>query len=376
MVYFDSAASTKPRSEILDSFLKSNQECFANPSSAHALGREADRRLDAARKKILDAFRLSAQYQVAFLSGATEANNLAIKGVAFSYQNRGKKLLFSAVEHPSVLEPIKYLAEHFGFIPVPLAVDSLGRVSLDTLREAMDKDVILVSIMGANNETGAVNDLASLGAIVHEYPKAFFHSDLTQAIGKMDIPFSSLDLFSYSAHKIHGVKQSGALVYKSSMRLVPCLHGGGQERGLRSGTGSAALDESLALATSLAMSSAQHATAHVRALWQRLRLGLQEEPVLLNSTEEGSPYILNFSLRNHKASVIMEALSQKGFYVSTMSACSERTDQASATLLAMGLPKELAGNAIRVSFSEDNTLEEVDAFLSTLHQILKEVHPR
>lgn len=376
MIYFDSAASTKPREEILDCFSSSNRAYYANPASTHALGREADRALEEARKRILKSFGVVQTHQLAFLSGATEANNLAIKGVAFSYQNRGKKLLYGATEHPSVTEPMRFLAERFGFEAIALPVDEWGRVKVETLQEYMDKDVILVSIMGVNNETGAINDLAALSAMVHKFPKAFFHSDLTQAIGKIDVPYSSLDLFSYSAHKIHGMKESGALVYKSSMKLVPTSHGGGQERGMRSGTVSLALNESLALATELALKEKKNDEGRVSKCWDLLYQGLQGEPVSINSYKGCSPYVLNFSLLHHKASVIVEALSQKGIYVSSASACSSKTDHASSTLLAMGRSLQDASNAIRVSFSDENTEEEVKTFLDTLHILFQEVHPR
>ena len=376
MIYFDSAASTSPSQDVLDLFVKSNVNQFANPAAAHALGRDAGRELEECRKAVLSAFHVDKTHSLAFLSGATEANNLAIKGVAFSYQNRGKKLLFSASEHPSVTEPMRYLASAFGFEAIELPVDALGRVEPDTLRAYMDKNVILVSIMGVNNETGAINDLKALAKIIHEYPKAYFHSDLTQAVGKIEVPYSDIDLFSFSAHKLHGLKESGALVYKSSIRFVPLAHGGGQERGFRSGTVSLALNQCLCLAVQNSLRNPKADEAKVRPLFDALYEGLQNEPVTINSYREGSPYVLNFSLNVHRASVIMEALSQKGIYVSTTSACSTRSDHPSSTLLAMGKDMETSSNSIRVSFSTDNTLEEVHRFLEVLHQLLKEVHPR
>ena len=375
MIYLDSAASTFPRDDVLERFASSNRKFFANPASSHAIGREGGRKLEQIRKRVLDLFRLK-NHSCIFLSGATEANNLAIKGVAFGYENRGKKLLYSAVEHPSVIEPMRFLANRFGFETIALPVDEWGRVNPKTLEEAMDKDVILVSIMGVNNETGAVNDLAALASIVHRFPKAFFHSDLTQAVGKMDVPYGDLDLFSFSAHKIHGLKESGALIYKSTMKLVPTAHGGGQESGMRSGTVSLALNEALALALERAMESRKDEEKNARILWNRLYDGIKDEPVRINSYPEGSPYVFDFSLLKHRASVIVEALSQKGIYVSSASACSSKTDRASDVLLAMGLPFDLAANGVRVSFSGANTVEEIDTFLATLHELLQEVHVR
>lgn len=376
MVYFDSAASTAPSQNVLDAFLKLNQISFANPSSVHALGREGARLLEDQRKQLLRLFGVSNTHQAIFLSGASEANNLALKGIAFSYQNRGKKILISSAEHPSVTEPAKELALRFGFTLMELPVNEDGVVDPKTLEEAMDKDVILVSIIGVNNETGSINDLRALGEIVHRFPKAYFHSDLTQAIGKIDVPFSSLDLFSFSGHKIHGIKGSGALLYRSSIRFVPLVHGGGQENGMRSGTVSVPLSGSLVCAVEDALGKRKENEAMVRPLYDRLREGLKDLDVTVNSPLDGSPYVLNFSLNHHKASVIVEALSQKGIYVSSVSACSSKLDKASSVLLAMGLPADLAGNAVRVSLSESNSLEEVDFFLDTLATLLREVHKR
>ena len=376
MIYFDAAATTKPSAPVLERFAKVSSDYVGNPSSSHALGREAARVVEDARKEMLSAFGLVKTHQAIFLSGASEANNLALKGVAFQYQNRGKKILVSAVEHPSVLQPAKQLAEKFGFELVLLPTDAFGRVLPSTLEEAIDDKTILVSVMGVNNETGAVNDLKALASIVHRYPKCYFHSDLTQAIGKVDVPFADLDLFSFSGHKIHGIKGSGALIYKSSIRFMPLIDGGGQENGYRSGTVSPALCASLSLALSESLSKRKENESHALVLWKRLRNGLSNEDVILHSDENGSPFVLNFSLSHHKASVIVEALSREGIYVSTASACSSKKEPYSEVLVAMGKSMEEASNAIRVSFDEDSTVEDVDAFLSALHKNLEEIHKR
>lgn len=376
MIYFDAAATSKPSASVLSCFEEASTRYLGNPSSNHALGREAARAVEEARKDMLSSFGLSKTHQAIFLSGATEANNLALKGVAFQYQNRGKKILVSSVEHPSVLVPAKQLCSRFGFELVLLPVDETGRVKPETLSEAIDNDTILVSVMGVNNETGAVNDLKALSEIVRGYPKCYFHSDLTQALGKVEIPFDCLDLFSFSGHKIHGLKGSGALVYKSSLRFLPLLDGGGQENGYRSGTVSPALCSSLALAVRLATGKTKENYPKIDALRKRLLAGLDEENFVLNSDPEGSPYVVNFSLRYHKASVVVEALSEQGIYVSTASACSSKKEPYSEVLLAMGKSMEIAANAIRVSFDENNTIEEVDTFLLRLKKCLEEIRRR
>lgn len=376
MIYFDSAASTLPRKEVLDCFASSATELFGNPSSNHEFGRAGERALTEGRKKLLEAFHLGKTHQALFCSGATEANNLALLGVALQYRNRGKKILVSAVEHPSVLEPASFLEKEFGFEVVRLPVDEWGRVLPKTLEEAMDDKVILVSVMGVNNEVGCINDLKALASIAHRYPKCYFHSDLTQAIGKVDVPYDCLDLFSYSGHKIHGIKGSGALVYKNSLRFVPLLHGGGQEFGFRSGTVSLPLCLSLVKATELSLKEEKQNREKARILFDALVAGLDASFIRLNSSSEGSPYVCDFSLTKHKASVIVEALSSAGIYVSSASACSSKTDKTPKVLLAMGKSMDDAGNAIRVSFDESNTLTEVETFLDTLNRLFLEVHAR
>lgn len=376
MIYLDAAATTKPSAAVLERFAKVSSDYVGNPSSNHALGREASRIVEDARKSLLASFGLSKTHQAIFLSSASEANNLALKGIAFQYKNRGKKILVSSVEHPSVLSPARQLATMFGFELVLLPVDEWGRVSPKTLQENIDEQTILVSIMAVNNETGAVNDLKTLSSIAHRYPKCYFHSDLTQALGKIDVPFSDLDLFSFSGHKIHGVKGSGALIHKSSIRFLPLIDGGGQEGGYRSGTVSPALCDCLSLAVSLSLGKQKENLVKVRKLWLRLYEGLQGEDFILHSSEEGSPYVMNFSLRYHKASVIVEALSEEGIYVSTASACSSKKEPYSEVLLSCGKSMEEASNAIRVSIDEDNTEEDIETFLSAIKRHLKEIRRR
>ena len=376
MIYLDAAATTKPSATVFERFEKVSLSFLGNPSSAHALGREAARVVEDARKEMLSCFGVSKTHQAIFLSSASEANNLALKGVAFQYKNRGKKILVSDVEHPSVLAPAKQLADLFGFELVRLKVDAWGRVSPKTLEETIDDKTILVSIMAVNNETGAINDLKSLSSIVHRFPKCYFHSDLTQAIGKVDVPFSDLDLFSFSGHKIHGIKGSGALVCKSSIRFVPVIDGGGQEGGFRSGTVAPALCDSLSLAVRLSLEKQKENETKIAPLWRRLYDGLQSEDFILNSNPEGSPYVMNFSLRYHKASVVVEALSEEGIFVSTASACSSKKEPYSEVLVRCGKTMEEASNAIRVSLDEENTEAEVDAFLTALAKHLKEIRRR
>lgn len=371
MIYFDNAATTRPSLAVLECFEKENEQCFANPSSRHAYGREAYRKLENARLSILKSLSLSNDYRVLFTSGASESNNLAIKGIAKEYLRRGKRIITTQVEHPSVLEAFRSL-EKEGFEVIYLPTKEDGTVDPETLKENMNKETILVSIMATNNETGSNNDILALSKIVHSFPKAFFHVDVTQAIGKRDLPYSSIDLFSFSGHKIHGLKGTGALVLKKNITLLRQIDGGDQEYFFRAGTDNLPGDEALAVALEEATKNLQDNINHAKEISSFLRKELEKnDEILMNSPLEGSPFILNFSLKRKKASVVTEALSHEGIYVSSVSACNSKGEPISYVLEAMGFSKERAMNSIRLSFSRENTLEEAKTFLNTLQNILE-----
>lgn len=371
MIYFDNAATTRPSLAVLECFEKENEQCFANPSSRHAYGREAYRKLENARLSILKSLSLSNDYRVLFTSGASESNNLAIKGIAKEYLRRGKRIITTQVEHPSVLEAFRSL-EKEGFEVIYLPTKEDGTVDPETLKENMNKETILVSIMATNNETGSNNDILALSKIVHSFPKAFFHVDVTQAIGKRDLPYSSIDLFSFSGHKIHGLKGTGALILKKNITLLRQIDGGDQEYFFRAGTDNLPGDETLAVALEEATKNLQDNIAHAKEISSFLREGLEKnDEILMNSPLDGSPFILNFSLKRKKASVVTEALSHEGIYVSSVSACNSKGELISYVLEAMGFSKERAMNSIRLSFSRENTLEEAKTFLNTLQNILE-----
>ena len=371
MIYFDNAATTRPSLAVLECFEKENEQCFANPSSRHAYGREAYRKLENARFSILKSLSLSNDYRVLFTSGASESNNLAIKGIAKEYLRRGKRIITTQVEHPSVLETFRSL-EKEGFEVIYLPTKEDGTVDPETLKENMNKETILVSIMATNNETGSNNDILALSKIVHSFPKAFFHVDVTQAIGKRDLPYSSIDLFSFSGHKIHGLKGTGALILKKNITLLRQIDGGDQEYFFRAGTDNLPGDETLAVALEEATKNLQDNIAHAKEISSFLREELEKnDEILMNSPLEGSPFILNFSLKRKKASVVTEALSHEGIYVSSVSACNSKGEPISYVLEAMGFSKERAMNSIRLSFSRENTLEEAKTFLNTLQNILE-----
>lgn len=371
MIYFDNAATTSPLKEVLDLYLKAITEYPGNSSSTHALGRKSLRALDQAREEILNAFGLSSSHSLIFNSGATEGNNLAIKGIAHFYSNRGKKIITSSVEHPSVTNVFKEL-EKEGFEVVYLPVTSEGKVDPSSLEEVMDNNTILVSIMGVNNEVGAINDISKLADIVHKYPKAFFHSDMTQAVGKVKMPYNKVDLFTYSSHKLGGFRGDGALIYLKKIRFAPINDGGGQEGGFRSGTVDVPTALTQALVIKEAKKSMQNKLEKVSEINKTLRKSLSElDEVTFNSPIDATPFLLNFSLKHKKASVILEALSQREIYVSSVSACSSKGEPISNVLLAMGKSEGDARNSLRLSFNGDSSLEEVEEFMNNFKEVIE-----
>lgn len=371
IIYLDNAATTKVNQAILDKYNQINISNYANSSSIHFFGVASDRLLESAKQDIISSLKLKNQ-KVIFTSGATEANNLAIKGIAFKYKNRGKHIIVSNIEHPSVLEVVKQLENEFGYRVTYLPVDENGKVSISLLKENMTSETILVSIMAVNNEIGSINPIDEIIKIVKEFPKAYLHVDATQAVGKVILNYSEIDAFTYSSHKIHGLKNSGALVIKNNISLFPLLNGGGQQDGYRSGTVDIASAICNAEAVKLAIKGYQSNLEYVTLLNNKVKDYLlnNKDLYVINSPSDGSKYILNFSTLNKKASVIVEALSNNNIMVSSISACHSKREKSSYVVERIN-HKDYANNTIRVSFDVSNTLEEIDIFIKTLDQIVK-----
>ena len=373
IIYLDNASTSKVNPEVLESFNQITLKYFANPSSIHFLGQEAHRLLEKSREQILSLFKL-AHHEVIFTSGATEANNLAIKGYVFANKGRGNHIITTAIEHPSVLETVKAL-EKYGYEVTILPVNEKGVIEVNSLKEAIKDNTILVSIMAVNNETGAINPIKEVGELLKAYPKIAFHVDMTQAIGKVDIPLDNIDMFSFTGHKIHGLLGSGALIKEKKIILEALNSGGGQENNLRSGTNTLALSASLAKALRLAIKNQKENYQKVSNLRDYLISYLKDNPdkYRLNSFDMDNPYIVNFSLLQHKASVVVEALSNKEIMVSSLSACHSKNEDYSYVVYAMNQDMKLAHNTIRVSFSYENTVDDVNALIRALKQIVKEI---
>ena len=376
IIYLDNASKTIPYNEVVEKYNEVTTSYFANPASIHTLGNRANRLLEKTKEEMLSLFKLN-NHQVIFTSSATESNNLAIKGYALKYQNRGKHLIVSSYEHPSVLEAVKQLEDNFGFEISYIEPDSSGVISVQKVEESIRKDTILVSIMAVNNEIGSINPIEEIANLLAKYPKIVFHVDACQAVGKMkqEINYKNVDMFTISAHKVGGIIGTAALIKKKNLELLPLLSGGGQEYGLRSSTvnlaGSVAFLESLKISLK---KDKEHYDA-VSILANHFLDGLKEmeDYFELNTPSEINPYIINFSSKNKKSSVIVEALGNAGIMVSSTSACHSSKQKGSYVVKAIGKSDNIANNTIRVSFAYTNTIEEVDALLLNLKKIVGEI---
>ena len=373
VIYLDNAATTKVDPEVLNSYNQITLKYFANPSSIHSLGQESSRLLDKSREQILNVLKLT-HHDVIFTSGATEANNLAIKGYCFANRSRGKHIITSSTEHPSVLNTVLEMQD-FGFEVTVLPVNKEGQIEVNSLKAAIREDTILVSLMMVNNEVGAINPIKEVGEYLKKFPKIAFHVDMVQAIGKLPLDFNNIDMFSIAGHKIHGLLGSGLLIKEKKIILKAVNQGGGQENNLRSGTNTLALSASLAKALRLSIEGEANNFKKVKVLSERLLDYLKDnkDKYLINSYNEDNPYIVNFSLLHHKASVVVEALSNRGIMVSSLSACHAKNEDYSKVVYAMYQDLNLAHNTIRISFDKDNTIEEVEALIKNLEEILKEI---
>jgi len=373
MLYFDHAATTPPLPEVVDSVARTMTQYFGNPSSLHRLGKEAETLLRRAREVIAGALRAQPG-EIIFTSGGTEGNNLAVKGAALQYRGRGRHIITTQIEHPSVYEACRQL-EREGYEVTYLPADASGRIDPEAVRAAIRKDTILVSVMHVNNETGAIQPVEEIGRMLKSEPRIVLHVDAVQSVGKLELypEQAGIDLMTGSAHKIHGPRGIGFLYCRSSIRLTPLLSGGGQEGGVRSGTEALPLIAGMAKAVRLAAESLRDNRSRLFRLRGRLVDGLEGIPglKLTGAREEDrmAPHIVHFTFPGVKSEVFVHALEEYDIYVSTRSACSSGSDEPSRVLLAMGMTPEEASSGIRISLSAQHTEEDIDLLVDRLRAV-------
>ena len=369
MIYFDNAATTKIYDDALTSYVQVSQKFFGNPSSLHQLGVDAFQVLTKARAQVASLLSVQPE-EIFFTSGGTESNNWAIKGTALEKSVFGKHIITTKIEHPSVIQTCKQL-ERFGFEVTYLDVDSKGIVSIDQLKESLRKDTILVSVMAVNNEVGAVQPIAEIAEVLEAYPSIHFHVDAVQAVERASqlLAIGRIDLLSLSAHKFHGPRGVGIMYKKFGRKIQALLTGGGQEKGERSTTEN--LPGIVATTKALRMALEEESvTGELRSqLWKELAT---KPEIRIFSPEDGASHVLCFAIKGVRGEVVVHAFENHGIYISTTSACSSKKADSSSTLYAMDVPTEWATGAVRVSFSNDNTKEEVEQFIKVLHQLMKQ----
>ena len=369
MIYFDNAATTKIYDDALTSYVQVSQKFFGNPSSLHQLGVDAYQVLTKARAQVASLLSVQPE-EIFFTSGGTESNNWAIKGTALEKSVFGKHIITTKIEHPSVIQTCKQL-ERLGFEVTYLDVDSKGIVSVHQLKENLRKDTILVSVMAVNNEVGAVQPIAEIAKVLEEYPSIHFHVDAVQAVERASqlLAIGRIDLLSLSAHKFHGPRGVGIMYKKFGRKIQALLTGGGQEKGERSTTEN--LPGIVATTKALRMALEEKSvTGELRSqLWKELAT---KPEIRIFSPEDGASHVLCFAIKGVRGEVVVHAFENHGIYISTTSACSSKKADSSSTLYTMDVPTEWATGAVRVSFSNDNTKEEVEQFIKVLHQLMKQ----
>ena len=373
-VYLDNAATTKAANEVVDIVTRVMLEDYGNPSSKHMKGVDAEKYVKNATQIIAKTLKCQ-EKEIVYTSGGTESNNMAIIGAAMANRRKGNHVIVSSVEHSSVKEPFNFL-EQQGYKVTFLPVDSNGSVLLDALKEALDDETILVSTMMVNNEIGTIEPIEQISRIVKSYNEDIvFHVDAIQAYGKLKIIPKKLgiDLLTVSGHKIHGPKGTGFIYIKDKTRLKPIILGGGQQKGMRSGTenvpGIAGLGKAVELIYNSDFDNKQQDMYELRK-WFVSEL-CKIEGVTINGSEENAAWhVVSASFNGIKAEVLLHALEDKGIYVSSGSACSSNRPGLSSTLAAIGLDTKLLDSTIRFSFCFETTKEELEYTISELNNLL------
>ncbi|BAQ57430.1 cysteine desulfurase family protein [Lactobacillus acetotolerans] len=373
MIYFDNSATTKIYPSVLATYDKVAQNIWGNPSSLHKMGDRAHQMLETSRKQIADLLGTK-QDEIFFTSGGTESNNTAIKGTAVQKREFGKHIITSSVEHASVANSFTSL-ENLGYRVTRLPVDKEGRVNVDDLRHALDSDTTLVSIMGVNNEIGTIQPIDEISDLLENYPTVQFHVDNVQALGKniwSKVFTPRVDLSSLSAHKFHAPRGIGILYKKEGKMLSPLHDGGGQEKGLRSGTENLPAIAGMAKAIRLLLKDEPEKAAREAAIKAKIVAYLKGKPgiTIFSPVNSGfAPHILCFALEGIRGETLVHTLEEHDIYVSTTSACASTKVDEAGTLVAMHVDDKIATSAIRLSFDESNTMKEAEQFITVFDKI-------
>lgn len=372
MIYLDYSANTPINKEVLESFNKVALNYIANSNSLHSLGVKAKELIDASTKQIASILNVK-ENEIIYTSDSSEANNLALKGIAYKYKNRGMHIITTELEHSSIYGPLNFLSSQ-GFTVDFVKLNEDGTVNLDDLKNLLNENTILVSINAVNSEIGILQPIDKIGKLIKENSKAFFHSDITQAVGKIKVDLTNVDLASFTAHKFFGINGIGCLIKKDKVMLEPLIHGGKSTTIYRSGTPYLPLIVSMAKALRLAYDNIDSKYNKVLELNNYLKEGLKQyKNVYTNSLDTSIPHILNFSVVGVKPETLVHALEKDEIYISTQSACAS-SNSFSKSVLGLTGNMDRAKSSVRVSISHITTKDEIDKFLSCFDKCYKELN--
>ena len=367
MTYLDYSATTPVDDEVLDTFVKASKY-IGNPNSLHKLGTKAKHLIDASTNQIASILNIKPS-EIIYTSGASESNNTIIKAME-KFQNRGKHIITTALEHSSIYAPLKQLEEK-GFIIDYVPLEN-GLVKLDALEKLLTNDTVLVTIAMVSSETGIRQPIEEIGKLLKKYPKIIFHSDITQAVGKIKFDLTDVDVASFSAHKFFGFKGIGVLYKKENLIIEPLIAGGKSTTIFRSGTPPLELIASMAKALRLSYENIDNDIIKVKKLSETLKEKLSIfSNVSINSNEYSIPHILNISVKGIKPETLLHSLEEKEVYISTKSACS--TGEASNAVFALTNDEEKAKTSIRISISKKTTNQDIDNFLKAFDESYKKL---
>ncbi|VNH90146.1 class-V aminotransferase [Streptococcus pneumoniae] len=372
MIYFDNSATTRPYPEALETYMQVASKILGNPSSLHRLGDQATRILDASRQQIADLIGKKSD-EIFFTSGGTEGDNWIIKGVAFEKAQFGKHIIVSAIEHPAVKESALWLKAQ-GFEVDFAPVDNKGFVDVEALEDLIRPDTTLVSIMAVNNEIGSIQPIEAISEFLADKPTISFHVDAVQALAKIPTEkylTERVDFATFSGHKFHGIRGVGFIYIKSGKKITPLLTGGGQERDYRSTTENVAGIAATAKALRLSMEKLDIFRSKTGQMKAVIRQALLDYPdiFVFSDEEDFAPHILTFGIKGVRGEVIVHAFEDYDIFISTTSACSSKAGKPAGTLIAMGVDKDKAQSAVRLSLNLENDMSQVEQFLTKLKLI-------
>lgn len=373
MIYLDNAATTKPNQAVLDSFLKVSEKAYYNANSPHQMGLQSEKILLQAKSRVKEMLNLNKNTDIIFTSGATESNNIALKGIALRKKQFANVIITSVLEHPSVLEVMRYL-ETQGFILKYVNVTPNGQIDINHLEQLMTDNVGLVTCMYVNNVMGQIQPIKEIGSLLKQYPKAHFHVDGVQALGKIPMQLEDVNSISFSGHKFNGLKGQGILIIDNKEKIEPTIFGGGQEYGIRSGTVNLAMNVSLVKAMEIAIQNLNELNHRLSRYNKVISECLsQHKGVYINSPENSAPHILNIAFPGVKGEVLVNAFSKLDIMVSTTSACSSKREKLNEVLLAMGIKDNRIEGSVRLSMGETTTEKDIEQFKDKLELIYAQI---